>query len=72
MVCIYRRTDSNISFDSQADERSSDLSSEEAEESEGQEARVYSHKAKQGPPRQVHLFNTPPTYEGLLKKNEVP
>nr|XP_022340468.1 oxysterol-binding protein 1-like isoform X1 [Crassostrea virginica] len=48
----HRRTDSNISFDSQTDERSSDLSSEEAEESEGQEARVYSHKAKQGPPRQ--------------------
>ncbi|XP_052713314.1 oxysterol-binding protein 1-like isoform X1 [Crassostrea angulata] len=48
----HRRTDSNISFDSQADERSSDLSSE-AEESEGQEARVYSHKSKQGSPKQA-------------------
>ncbi|XP_048743920.2 oxysterol-binding protein 1-like isoform X2 [Ostrea edulis] len=48
----HRRTDSNISFDSQADERSSDLSSE-AEESEGQEALVYSHKSKQGSPKQA-------------------
>lgn len=54
-----RRTDSNISFDSQADERSSDLSSE-AEESEGQEARVYSHKSKQGSPKQVIIV--PPKY----------
>ncbi|XP_062568739.1 oxysterol-binding protein 1-like isoform X1 [Saccostrea cucullata] len=46
----HRRTDSSLSFDSQADERSSDLSSEE--ESEGQEARVYSHKSKQAASKQ--------------------